>query len=385
MAVCSPMGLVLTGGGARAAYQVGAIKALAQILSEVDRPFPVITGSSAGAINGAVLASGADDFAAASRRLEELWLALAPESVYRTDVPSLAGLGIRWMGMAGGGGSRLANHLLDTAPLRALLEREVPVERVPGHVQSGALTAFALTATNYLTGTAVSFFDGAPQLDSWVRSTRLGRRTPLRIDHVMASSAIPIFFPPVELEGVVFGDGCVRLTTPLSPAIHLGADRVIAISLRYQRSGEETAELNTLTSPGTLTLAEIAGVLLNSVFLDSVESDIERLERINRTLSLIPPARLTATPAALRRIPALLLCPSQDLGELATGLSPKFPGFLRYLLRGLGAKGARGSDLLSYLAFQRGYVEKLVDLGYRDTLGRTDEIESFARGPRALG
>ncbi len=376
------MGLVLTGGGARAAYQAGVVRALAEVFAPTRSPFPVIVGSSAGAINGAVLAAGADDFAATARRLESLWMGLSPALVYRTDLPSLTALGFRWMGRvaSGGAGTGQANHLLDTSPLRELLTREVEMARIPDQIRRGALRAFGLSATNYLTGTAVTFFDGNAEAESWVRSTRLGRRSAMNVEHIMASSAIPIFFPPVAVDGAFYGDGCVRLTTPLSPAIHLGADKIIAISVRYQRSGEETTELNAQTSHEALSLAEISGVLLNAVFLDSVESDMERLERINRTLALIPDERRAEVPHALRPIPALLLRPSQDLGALASGQSQKFPSFLRYLLRGLGAKGDRGSDLLSYLAFERDYIEKLIALGHADTLARADEIRLFARG-----
>jgi NTE family protein len=385
--VLGELGLVLTGGGARAGYQVGVLKALAQILRTPTSPFHIITGSSAGAINGAALACEADDFSGGVQRLEETWLALTPDSVYRTDMPSLAGIGLRWFGTVAGGGAAghgAINHLLDTAPLRALLQQKLRLSRLPGLFRSGALRAFAVSATNYLTGTAITFFDGKPEVEDWARSQRLGKRTELGVEHIMASSAIPLFFPPVRLEGAPYGDGSVRQSTPLSPAIHLGADRLIAISVRYPRSSEETADLNEARLGHALTLADISGVLLNAVFLDSIESDVERLTRINRTLSLIPENKLHEVPHALRTIPALVLQPSKDLGELASIQSAHFPALLRYLLNGLGAQHGRGSDLLSYLAFERRYVEQVLDLGFRDTLARAAEIQNFV-GPRAAG
>jgi NTE family protein len=376
------LGLVLTGGGARAAYQVGVLKALAEMLPEQPHPFQVIAGSSAGAINCARLAVGADDFPGAVRSLEETWQSLTLDTIYRTDAPSLLSIALRWLGALAGGGhttdGTAITHLLDTEPLRRLLDRDLPFDGLANHFQSGVLRGLALSATNYLTGTAITFFDGAPDIAPWVRSTRLGRRVRLTVDHVMASAAIPLFFPPVPIDGVFHGDGSVRLAAPLSPAIHLGAERILAIGVRYFRSQEETAELNRQKPQEPPTFAEISGVLLNAVFLDALEGDMERLQRINRTLALIPVEHLHRVPHELRPIPALLLRPSQDLGLLASGQYDRFPAFLRYLLSGLGATDSRGADLLSYLAFERDYIQTLIELGERDTLARADEIRAWA-------
>jgi len=376
------LGLVLTGGGARAAYQVGALQALAEIADFDRTPFRVLTGVSAGAINAAYLAARADDFRAGARGLWDMWHRLETRDVYLSDARNLASISGRWirdLGLGGLLGAGNINYLLDTTPLRQFLGDRLELARVAGHIASGQLRGVAVTATNYLTGTAISFFDGAPELRDWTRSTRLGVRTPLRLEHVLGSAAIPIFFAPVAIDGVPFGDGCVRMTAPTSPAIHLGADRIIAIGIRYFRSGEQTVLLNQNLRAERVALAEIAGVLLNAVFLDSLESDLELLERINQTMSFVRPEDHPFMPEQLRPIPALALRPSQDLGRLAGDQYANFPRMLRYLLRGIGATGASGWDLLSYLAFEPGYIDRLLELGHRDTLARKDEILAFLR------
>lgn len=374
------VGLVLSGGGARAAYQVGALRAIAEILSGVRTPFSIVTGLSAGAINGAAIGSGADDFARTVDALTETWLELTPESVYRTDTPSLAALGVRWLkDLTTGGvlGRSRSNHLLDTAPLRELLTHKIDLPRASRLVQRGVLRGLAFSATNYLTGTTITFYDGAPELKPWVRYDRVAFRETLTIDHVLASAAIPVFFPPVPIDGKPFGDGGIRMTTPVSPAIHLGAEKVLAIGIRYARTHEQTFELNRDTRAERVNAAQIAGVLLNALFLDSLDNDLERLNRINRTLGFVPESARREHPDMLRTIPALLLRPSQDLGRLAADEYDRFPVMLRHLLRGVGGTGQSGWDLLSYLAFQPGYVGKLIELGRSDTLARRAEIEAF--------
>ena len=230
-------GLVLTGGGARAAYQVGAIQAIAQISRSARLPFPIVAGMSAGAINATVLASGADDFPGAAARLASVWATLTPERVYRTDARNVAGVCARWLGLprVTKCDDRL-DGLLDTTPLRQLLREVLPLHRVPQLFGSGLLRAVAVSATDYTTGTAVSFFDGDPRISPWSRDMRIGRRAVLTLDHVMASAAIPLLFPPVRIGDSFFGDGCIRMLAPLSPAVHLGADRIVAIAVR-QRKG----------------------------------------------------------------------------------------------------------------------------------------------------
>ena len=375
-------GLVLTGGGARAAYQAGALSALSEILGEKASPFRVIAGTSAGAINGVAVASGADDFAAATSRLSRIWMGLRPDLVYRTDVPTLASIGAGWareLTSLGRRGRPKINYLLDTAPLRQLLEETLRIERLEEHFRAGRLRGVGVTATNYATGTAVTFYDGAPDIRPWVRSTRLAQRETLRIDHVMVSAAIPLFFLPVRLHQTCYGDGCIRMSAPASPAIHLGAERVVAIGVRYLRSGDETLEINRNVTCAGVPPSQIAGVVLNAVFLDSLETDLERMQRINRTLAHIAREMHAVEAQPLRQIPVLVLRPTRDLGQLATEAFPHMPRGIRYVLAGIGGTGAGGADLLSYLAFQPEYVGRLIELGRRDTLARREEIEDFFR------
>jgi len=370
------LGLVLTGGGARAAYQVGALRALAELFGNGPLPFQVVTGVSAGAINGSSLAAEADDFPGAVKHLGDTWLALTPDRVYRTDALSLVSIGSGWFrGLTTGGtqAPRRYNHLLDTAPLRELLAREIQFERIRENVDRGLIRALAISATNYETGTSVTFFDGVPELQPWARSRRMGVRTGITLEQVMASAAIPIFFPPVQVGRSWYGDGGVRLTAPMSPALHLGADRLLVIGIRHPRTAEETVELNATAARDDLPLSEILGVLMNAVFLDSLEPDIERVERVTEMLDSIqrPPD------SHLRPVRILLLQPSQDLAVLASDQAIRFPRSLRFLLKGLGVSQKGGADLLSYLAFEQQYIERLVTLGHDDTRARFDEIREF--------
>ncbi len=377
------VGLVLTGGGARAAYQVGVTQALGEIIGPGVSPFRVFTGISAGAINSVALSSGADDFSVAARRLREVWLSLTPDRVYRTDASRLLGIGSRWMRDLTAGalfGSSRINYLLDTSPLAGLLTRVLPIARLRKHLASGLLRGVAVTATSYSTGMAISFFEGQARTQPWVRSSRAGVRERLRLHHVLASGAIPIFFPPVRIRGAFYGDGCVRMTAPLSPAIHLGADRIVAVSVRDWRSPELLLPSQRDRS-AALAPSEIAGLLMNAVFLDALEADVERLERINKTVSILTPEQRQRLPHPLRVVPILVLRPTLDLGALAEDQYKRFPRMLRYLLKGIGADDGNGSDLLSYLAFEPVYVSRLVQLGYEDTMERRGELEEFLAAP----
>jgi NTE family protein len=378
------VGLVLTGGGARAAYQVGALRALAELLPNDTFPFPVVAGISAGAINGVVLACTAQDFSAGVEALRQTWAGLTPDRIFRTGAIKLAATGSRWIrDLSGGGllGGNSINYLLDSAPLRHLIVDALRFSRMRRHLRSGRLHAVAVSATSYQTGMGVSWFEGAQGINPWSRSGREGMRTRLTVDHVMASAAIPIFFPPVRVGEGFYGDGCVRQVYPMSPAIHLGADRIVAISVRPLR---EAPGVPTVPPGDTLPLSQIAGVLLNAVFLDSLDVDIERLERINRTLAYVPSDKTAARELELRPIPVLALRPSQDLGNLASDEYHRFPGMLRYLLKGIGVSAHSGSDLLSYLAFEPVYVTRVMELGYADTMARRAEVEAFFE-PQARG
>lgn len=370
------VGLVLTGGGARAAYQAGALLALSEILPPGEMPFQSLCGVSAGGLNAVFLGTWRGDFADAGPRLRELWLELSPERVFRTDGARMIGIGSRWMrNLSAGGlfGKTAINFLLDATPLRDFLRERMHLPDLRRNIAEGVLRGFAVTATSYATNAAVTFFDGAPGIQPWVRATRVGVRTTIRLDHVMASASIPIFFPPVRIQGAWYGDGSVRMTAPLSPAIHMGARRLLVIGVRRWREGGELQPARLPAKRESLPPSQIAGTLLNAVFLETIEADVERLEMVNRLLERAP----EAARGPLRVIPTLVLRPSRDLGQLAADQYRRFPRFLRYLLSGIGAQAQDGSDLLSYLAFEPIYVGRLLELGYEDTLARRGEVEDF--------
>lgn len=364
--------LVMTGGGARAAYQAGVIRAIYEITGQREKLFEIIAGNSAGAINATYFASHAENWDIATRNLVDLWTRIKPANVYDIRTRSLSELGMKWLGGTLFGGltseGSQANHLLDTKPLRKLLQREANFEHIKQNIDSGNLHGFSLSTTNYTTGSSVIFYQGHPSIQDWARSDRFSVRTDINEDHIMASSAIPFFFPPVKIEQSYFGDGCIRQTTPLSPAIHLGADKIIAIGIRFPHAKEKMKEFAFLPSPNP-TLGQILGVMLNAIFLDSLEGDVERLQKINRLSGGMRTDQ--------KQIPILMFRPSKDLGKLAKTLPEHLPPLLRYLLKGMGVSETEGSDLLSYLAFDESYTGPLIELGYEDTLKQRDEVLRF--------
>jgi NTE family protein len=373
------VGLVLTGGGARAAYQVGALRAIAELAPPGAFPFPVVAGISAGAINAVVLACMAHELRAGVEALRQTWSSLTPDRVFRTGALRLASIGGRWLrDLSGGGllGGNSINYLLDSAPLGELLADRIPFARMRRHLKSGRLRGVAVSATSYMSGAGVTWFEGAEDIEPWTRSNREGLRARLTLDHVMASASVPVFFPPVRVGEGFYGDGCVRQVYPMSPAIHLGADRILAIGVRHPRARPGSSDT---PEERSLPLSQIATVLLNAVFLDSLDTDLERLERVNRTLSLVPDERLAERELALRRVPVLALRPSRDLGKLAADEYQRFPAMLRYFLKGIGVTETSGSDLLSYLAFEPVYIGRAMELGHADTMARRDEVVAFLR------
>jgi NTE family protein len=367
------LGLVMTGGGARAAYQVGVVRALYEVLKNESSFFDIITGNSAGAINSTYLASNAKDWDMATNNLVDLWKRLKPQHVYDLRARTVTGLGVKWLGGAVFGGltptGSHINHLLDTAPLRRLLTREVDFEDIKKNIQDKTLRGVALSTTNYNSGSNVVFFQGASDISDWSRSDRFSLREDLNIDHLMASAAIPFFFPPIKVGESYYGDGCVRQTTPLSPAIHLGAKKIIAIGVRYPHNQKRMQDL-ALSPFNDPTIGQISGVMMNAVFLDSLESDVERMMKIN---SLIREGRHDE----FKAIPILMLRPSRDLGRMTEKLNEELPPTLRYLLKGIGVSDKEGLDLLSYLAFDKSYTVPLMELGYEDTIKKRDEIQDF--------
>lgn len=367
--------LVLTGGGARAAYQVGVLTAIREMLPDAQHnPFPILCGASAGAINATVLACWADNFGVGVDNLRRTWAGFHAGDVYRADAAGIAGTGARWLSalMLGWVARQNPKSLLDNAPLRRLLEQRLDFSRIDQAIASGALHSLSVTCSGYASGHSVTFFQGHPDLQVWSRTQRFGSRTQLTLDHLMASSAIPFIFPAVRINREYFGDGSMRQLAPISPAVHLGAERVLVIG-----AGRMSAENERAVQENYPSLAQVAGHALSSIFLDSLYVDLERLTRINNTLSLIPEAVRKEKGFALRPIETLVISPSQRLDTLAARHAHALPMPVRALLRGLGAMNRRGGALTSYLLFEPEYTGALIELGYADTIMRKSEVLQF--------
>jgi NTE family protein len=369
-------GIVLTGGGARAAYQVGVLKGIRDILGNpVKNPFPILCGTSAGAINAATLAVNADDFTRGVASLLEVWENMRCERIYRTDAWSVAKTSARWLSSLMLVSARNPASLLDNAPLREMLEKTLPFERVQSHIDAGLLYAVCVTASGYTSGQSVSFFQGGTGLEGWERNQRIGAAVTLKLDYLLASSSLPFIFPAVKVHREYFGDGSMRQIAPVSPALHLGADRVVIVGTGRQGSEQARARSNIYPS-----LAQIAGHALNSIFLDTLMVDLERLERINRTLNAMPPESLAASKVGLRPVKVLFISPSQSIERIAARFVHELPRTIRFLLRPTGALSRAGSNLASYLLFQESFCRALIDLGYQDTMSRDVDVRGFFEG-----
>lgn len=373
------LAIVMGGGGARAAYQVGVVRYLAERFPHLE--VPVVTGVSAGAINAAHLAAHHGTFEQAAAELVHLWSELTPERVFRTDRRSLWGHVLRWarqLASGGGGGSPRVRGLVDTKPLREYLTEALHAVRgeltgIRFNLRTGRLKAVALSTTNYSTGQSVMWIQGR-DIREWERPDRRSQAAVLSIDHVMASAALPIVFPAVRLGPHWFGDGGIRLTAPLSPALHLGADRILAISTRRQRTRPEA---DAATVRGYPPPAQVAGVLLNAVFLDLLEQDGLRLHRINQLVDrLAPKSRM-----GLRPVRLVTIRPSVDLGRLASRYEPSLPKAFRFLTRGLGTRQTAAPDFLSLIMFQPDYLAELIRTGKADAEARQDELARLLEPP----
>jgi NTE family protein len=367
------IGLVLPGGGARAAYQVGVLRAVARLLPKGSpSPFQIITGTSAGSINAAALAIHADDFRGAVHRISHVWKNFEAEQVYRTDAWGITKTGFHWLAaMALGGLGKFNPHsLLDRSPLYPLLEQYIPCDRIQHAIDEGWLHALGITASSYQSGFSVTFYQAHHSVEPWSRERRIGRRAGITIDHLMASSAIPFLFKAVRLGDEYFGDGSVRQVAPLSGALHLGADRVLVVGIRKKKPSHALES----RVPHYPTMAEVAGHILDSIFLDNLDTDLERLERINKTISLIPGRRLVQGGITLRPVEVLTITPSRSMDLIAARHARLLPRALRYLLRGVGALRGHGATLVSYLLFEKPYCRELISLGYHDAMQQRDAI-----------
>ncbi len=371
-------GLVLTGGGARAAYQVGVVKAVRDVLGNpVENPFPIVCGTSAGAVNAATLAVFADDYSRAVANLLEVWEHMHCHHIYRTDTWSITKSGARWLTAVMLMSRRNPISLLDNTPLSEMLSRNLDFDRIQANIDRGALYAACVTASGYSSGQSVSFFQGVAGIEGWERNQRIGARVDLKLEYLLASAALPFLFPAVKVHREYFGDGSMRQIAPVSPALHLGADRVLIVGTG--RQAVDPARVRSTTYPS---LAQIAGHALNSIFLDSLQVDIERLERINRTVRLIPRERLSDSSVQLRPVKVLFISPSQPIERIAARFLHELPRTVRFILGPTGALNRSGSNLASYLLFEESFCRALIDLGYQDTLAREAEVREFFSPPQ---
>ena len=370
------VGLVLSGGGARGAYQAGVVKAVSEITGRagIKNPISYLTGVSAGAVNTAFLAANCSNFVEAAESLSRMWAHLTADKVFRTDLMTAGWLGAKFFSDATLGAlyrKKLARSLLDTSPLYDYLKEKISFDRIESHLRNGHFKALAVTAMNYSTSISTTFVQGQPHLPMWARTRRKSERAKINIDHVMASAAIPIFFPPTRVGEDHFGDGCLRNTAPLSPAIHLGAQRLLVISVREQESRTELEREDMGPS-----MARVLGVMMSALLLDAIDVDMERLERINQTVAYVSVDK--HKDFELRPITQLWIRPSENIGELAYELSGHLPKVIRYLLRGLGTS-KEASQLTSYLLFDPAFTVRLSELGYRDGIAKKEEILELFR------
>jgi NTE family protein len=377
------LGLMLGGGGARGAYQAGVLRGIAARFPHLT--FPILTGISAGAVNTIHLAAHEGTLAKAADDLIALWLALSPDRVYDVRPAPLLRNTFRWgRRLVSGGigtGTEPMRGLVNTEPLRQYLNLSLACGEggtLPGiarNLACGSLKAVALSATSYTTGQSVTWVEGR-DVELWQRPQRRTEDARLTVEHVMASSALPMLFPAVKVGDEWYGDGGVRLTAPLSPALHLGASRILTISTKYLRT---RAEADTPLTTGYPPPAQVLGVLYNAVFLDLIDEDILRLRKVNHLLKHLRPEERDK----MRIVDIFVLRPSVDLGKLASEFEPRLPGLFRYLTRGLGTKRTASPDLISLILFQVDYLKKLIEIGEADALAQSDAIEAFLARPLA--
>lgn len=371
----SRLGLVLTGGGARAAYQVGVLRAIAELLPNYAHcPFPVICGTSAGAINAAGLAMSATHFSTGVQQLEAVWGSLHVDQVHRADLPGVIRNTIHCVGsLLGSGLTNTPFSLLDNSPLRKLLGCRLPFRGIRRSIHLGALHALGITVWGYTSGQSVTFYQGNKSIMPWGRVMRVGVPARIGIQHLLASSSIPFLFPAIRINREYFGDGSMRQLAPLSPALHLGADRILVIGVNKKK--ETPLERVKVTSYPPV--AQIAGHVMSSIFVDSLDVDLERLHRINETLTLIPARTKKEGGMLLRPIKSMVISPSERINEIALQHARSLPSTMRFLYRAVGAMGPSGSRLLSYVLFEASYCQALIELGYRDTMQQQEDIIKF--------
>ncbi len=372
--------LVLPGGGARGAFQVGVLKAIAELLPKgTINPFGIISGTSSGAINTVVLASKARRFRVAVAELERVWGNFRCHQVYRTDRLTMLRSSLHWLSaiVLGGFFIGMPKSLLDNSPLRALLSRNIRFPRIQEAIDNGWLEAVTVTAAGYGSARSTSFYQASSHHTDWSRTRRIGRRSQLNLDHLMASIAVPMIFPPVRINGEYFGDGAMRQATPLSPAVHLGADRLLVIGIRDETADKAPDSERPQSYPS---FAQIAGYILDTLFMDGLYSDLERITRINQIIDSVAPEHRGSSMAHMRPIDTMLIVPSEDLRVIAYRHRQKLPFAIRALLRGISSGHPSENRLLSFLLFEQTYTRELIDLGYRDAMKVKSQLIDFATG-----
>lgn len=371
--------LVLTGGGARSAYQVGVLKAVAELLPHQPNPFRVIVGTSGGAVTASVLATRADQWQRAAAAIEEVWANFHVPQVFLTGRRQMLRAGLHWLISLVSGGRLLRppRSLFDNAPLRQLLTREVHWSRLAGQIAAGHLDALALCATAYSNARSVAFFEARSGISDWNRSHHVGRRTRFTVEHLMASMSVPLLFAPERIDDEFYGDGAMRQLAPLSPALHLGANRLLVVGMRSSGSGGVSRAAIPSTGP---TPGQLFGFALDNLFTDQIYSDLEQIDRINEIVRVAP--QLAPGLRVVEQV--VFLTPTEDPRRIALRHMASLPPSLRTLLRVMGAGDQAGAQLSSYLMFESGYTRELIALGYRDAMAQADEIRSLLGAEQAV-
>lgn len=363
--------LILGGGGARAAYQVGVLKAVAELVPQgSNNPFPIVCGTSAGSINTVALASNASDFHLGVERITQVWSNFELHHVFYADAKNLLKRITSWVwsNIGPGNWDKGPSSLLDNQPLRELLNQYISFEKIDNSIRNGDLHGYCLTACSYDTGESTTFYDGDKSIEDWRRTHREGIRTKMSIEHLMASSAIPVIFPSVELKDEHFGDGSMRQTSPISPALHLGAKKILIIGLRMEK------ELGSQEPPQFRpSLGQISGYVLDTLFLNSLQSDIERMERMNRTLQETD----SNNSDKLKVIDHFVIGPSEDIANIAMKHYLELPKSFRIALKFIGMSKANSRRFISYLMFTKTFCQELIDLGYKDAMNQKQELADF--------
>ncbi|MBM23357.1 MAG: Patatin [Gammaproteobacteria bacterium] len=370
------VGLVLPGGGARGAYQVGVLKAFLEISKTKSKsPFDIYSGTSAGAINGAFLASQAHIFDHSVVSLVDVWSNFTTNKVYKTDPITMFKSSVHWFLTIVSGGVLMPNpaSLLDNQPLRILLRKRIKFPDIQNNVESSIIESLAVTSASYRSRKSCTFFQANSNVNNWRKTHREGKKTTINLDHLMASVALPLIFPAVRIKDEYFGDGAMRQATPLSPAIRLGAEKLMIISAK------ETDDRFQFNNPREQypSFAKITGYMLEALFLDGLYSDIERLNRINQIIKNSGDREIRTNNKTMKYVDYLVISPSEDLNEIAQKHYHNMPLSIRLLLQGLGLLKDRKSELLSFLLFESAYTNELIDLGYRDGIGKKEEIADF--------